>query len=42
MAAEGAKVVVAEINAEAGEQSAQIVAQAGGDCTSALADGDRP
>src|SRR3984893_5729057 len=32
MAAEGAKVVVAEINAEAGEQTAQIVAQAGGDC----------
>src|SRR5260221_14196763 len=30
MAAEGAKVVVAEINAEAGEQTAQIVAQAGG------------
>src|ERR1700726_1997982 len=28
MAAEGAKVVVAEINAEAGEQTAQIVAQA--------------
>ncbi len=32
MAAEGAKVVVAEINAEAGEQTAQIAAQAGGDC----------
>src|SRR6266403_6037369 len=32
MAAEGARVVVAEINAEAGEQTAQIVAQAGGDC----------
>lgn len=32
MAAEGAKVVVAEINAEAGEQTAQIVTQAGGAC----------
>jgi NAD(P)-dependent dehydrogenase (short-subunit alcohol dehydrogenase family) len=32
MAAEGAKVVVAEINVEAGEQTTQIVAQAGGDC----------
>ena len=32
MAAEGAKVVVAEINAAAGEQTAQIIAQAGGDC----------
>ena len=32
MAAEGAKVVVAELNAESGEQTAQIVTQAGGDC----------
>lgn len=30
MAAEGAKVVIAEINAAAGEQTAQIIAQAGG------------
>ena len=32
MAAEGAKVVVAEINAAAGAQTAAIVTQAGGDC----------
>ena len=32
MATEGAKVVVAEIDAAAGEQTAHIVAQAGGDC----------
>jgi NAD(P)-dependent dehydrogenase (short-subunit alcohol dehydrogenase family) len=32
MAAEGAKIVVAEINAAAGEQTAQIVVQSGGDC----------
>ena len=38
MAAEGAKVVVAEINAEAGEQTAQIVAQAGGDCIAVAMD----
>ena len=38
MAAEGAKVVVAEINAEAGEQTAQIVAQAGGDCIAVATD----
>ncbi len=31
MAAEGAKVVVAELNAEAGEQTAQIITQAGGE-----------
>ena len=31
MAAEGARVVVAELNAAAGEQTAQIIAQAGGD-----------
>jgi NAD(P)-dependent dehydrogenase (short-subunit alcohol dehydrogenase family) len=38
MAAEGAKVVVAEIIAEAGEQTAQIVAQAGGDCIAIATD----
>src|SRR5580693_676972 len=38
MAAEGAKVVVAEINGEAGEQTAQIVAQAGGDCIAVVTD----
>jgi len=32
MAAEGAKVVVAEIHAASGDQTAQIVAQSGGDC----------
>lgn len=31
MAAEGAKVVIAELNKETGEQVAQIIAQAGGD-----------
>ena len=30
-AREGAKVVVAELNAEAGEQTAQLIIQAGGD-----------
>src|SRR5205085_10860347 len=38
MAAEGAKVVVAKINAEAGEQTAQIVAQAGADCITVATD----
>src|ERR1700719_3152466 len=38
MAAEGAKVVVAEINAETGEQTAPIVAQAGGDCIAVATD----
>src|ERR1700680_1493767 len=38
MAAEGAKVVVAEINAEAGEQTAQILAQDGGDCIAVATD----
>src|SRR6267143_1368352 len=38
MAAEGARVVVAEINAEAGEQTAQIVAEAGGDCIAVATD----
>ena len=32
MAAEGARVVVAELNAASGEQTAQLIAQAGGDC----------
>ena len=32
MAAEGAKIVIAELNKAAGEETAQIVAQAGGDC----------
>ena len=32
MAAEGAKVVIAELNKAAGEQVAQAIAQAGGDC----------
>ena len=32
MAAEGAKIVIAELNAAAGEQTAHIIAQAGGDC----------
>ena len=38
MAAEGEKIVVAEINAAAGEQTAQIVAQAGGDCIAVATD----
>src|SRR5260370_19971260 len=38
MASEGAKIVVAEINADAGEQTAQIVAQAGGDCIAVATD----
>ncbi len=32
MAAEGAKIVIAELNKQAGEQTAQIIAQAGGEC----------
>ena len=32
MAAAGARIVVAEINAPSAEQTAQIIAQAGGDC----------
>src|SRR4051812_30419505 len=32
MAAEGAKVVIAELNKAAAEQVAQVIAQAGGDC----------
>src|ERR1700744_4634095 len=31
-ATEGAKVVIAEIDAASGEQTAQIIARAGGDC----------
>ena len=38
MAPEGEKLVVAEINAEAGEQTAQIAAQAGGDCIAVATD----
>ena len=38
MAAAGAKVVVAEINAAAGEQTAQIVIQAGGVCIAIATD----
>jgi NAD(P)-dependent dehydrogenase (short-subunit alcohol dehydrogenase family) len=32
MAAEGARVVIAELNKAAGEQTAQVIVQAGGDC----------
>jgi NAD(P)-dependent dehydrogenase (short-subunit alcohol dehydrogenase family) len=38
VAAEGAKVVVAEISAASGEQTAQLVAQAGGDCIAVTTD----
>lgn len=38
MAAAGAKVVVAEINAAAGEQTAQIITQAGGACVAITTD----
>ncbi len=38
MAAEGAKVVVADINVASGEQTAQLVAQAGGDCIAVTTD----
>ena len=38
MAAKGASVVVAEINAAAGEQTAQIVSQAGGECIAVTTD----
>jgi NAD(P)-dependent dehydrogenase (short-subunit alcohol dehydrogenase family) len=38
MAAEGAKVVVAELNAAAGEQTAHIVTQAGGACIAVTTD----
>ena len=38
MAAEGAKVVVAEINSASGEQTAHIVSQAGGACIAVTTD----
>ena len=38
MAANGAKVVVAELNAAAGEQTAQIIVQAGGHCIAITTD----
>src|SRR5579859_2610617 len=38
MAAEGARIVVAEINAAAGEQTAQLIVQAGGDCIAVTTD----
>ena len=38
MAAEGAKIVVAEINAASGEQTAQIITQSGGDCIAVTTD----
>ena len=38
MAANGAKVVVAELNATAGEQTAQIISQAGGPCIAVTTD----
>ena len=38
MAAEGAKVVVADINAEAGEETAQSVTRTGGDCIAVATD----
>ncbi len=38
MAAEGAKIVIAELNKTAGEQTAQIIAQAGGDCIAVVTD----
>ena len=38
MAANGAKVVVAELKAAAGEQTAQIIVQAGGHCIAVTTD----
>src|SRR3984885_14177362 len=38
MAANGAKVVVAELNTAAGEQTAQIIVQAGGHCIAIMTD----
>ena len=38
MAANGAKVVVAELNTAAGEQTAQIIVQAGGHCIAITTD----
>ncbi|HXT80748.1 MAG TPA: SDR family oxidoreductase, partial [Acetobacteraceae bacterium] len=42
MAAEGAKVVVAELNAAAGEQTAQLIVQAGGDAIAIPTDVTEP
>jgi NAD(P)-dependent dehydrogenase (short-subunit alcohol dehydrogenase family) len=41
-AAEGAKVVVAELNAEAGEQTAQLIVQAGGEAIAIRTDVTEP
>ena len=41
-AREGAKVVVAELNAEAGEQTAQLIVQAGGDVIAIRTDVTEP
>ncbi len=41
-AQEGAKVVVAELNAEAGEQTAQLIAQAGGEAIAIRTDVTEP
>jgi NAD(P)-dependent dehydrogenase (short-subunit alcohol dehydrogenase family) len=38
MAAEGAKVVIAELNAPAGEQTGHLIAQAGGECIAVRTD----
>jgi len=38
MASEGARIVVAEINRESGQQTAQIITQAGGDCIAVATD----
>src|SRR5580698_7061640 len=38
MAAEGAKVIIAELNKAAGEQTAQVIVQAGGDCIAVATD----
>jgi len=42
MAAEGARVVIAELNTAAGEQTAQVIAQAGGDCIAIPTDVTEP
>ena len=42
MAAEGAKVVVAELNAAAGEQTAQLIHQAGGEAIAIVTDVTEP
>jgi NAD(P)-dependent dehydrogenase (short-subunit alcohol dehydrogenase family) len=41
-AQEGAKIVVAELNAEAGEQTAQLIVQAGGDAIASRTDVTEP